>query len=176
VEAQSFDRITRRLVHASSRRGIVLGTAVAALGAMASADAGAIAAGCAPDGSHCGKAGDLACCSGWCKRKKGSRKQICHAAPNQGVCTIEDNRCAGDTTACGTGLGGACQCYLTLAGHSFCGNNQYFCLASGPCASDADCAVGLAGTSCVRGGGECSDTPGDSCSVSFCVGPCQHPS
>jgi hypothetical protein len=175
MDHDRIDRLARRVHQVRTRRATVLLT-VGALTAAANLRPVQAVETCAHVGAGCGRAGDLICCSGVCKPKKHTPKRACRRAPHDGICTILENRCAGDSTACGTGISGDCRCYVTTAGQSLCGNNQYACLAVGPCASDADCAAaGLAGATCVQGGGACRDTPGDACSVSFCVDPCDHP-
>lgn len=174
MEHDRIDRLARFVHQVRTRRATLL----LAAGALTAANSRIVQAvgRCAHAGARCDRVGDPPCCSGLCKPKKHAAKSTCHAAPHEGACTILKNRCAGASTACGTGRSGACQCYVTTSGQSVCGNNQYYCLAVGPCVTDADCAAaGAAGATCVQGGGDCSDTPGDSCSVSFCVNPCDHP-
>jgi hypothetical protein len=177
MDAQSFDELTRGMARPTRRATLRL-LAGAALVPLLPAETGGALAGapvptCVPDGARCGKATDLTCCSGLCKRKKHSRKRACKPAPDQGVCTTLANRCTGDTTVCGTGLGGDCRCYVSLAGLSVCGNEQYYCPSGDRCVKDADChPVSGFGSYCVQGGGGC---PGDSCSDSFCVPSCDQP-
>lgn len=177
MDAQSFDDLARGTAGPTRRVTLRLlaGAALAPLWPAASGDVLAVTSTCAFEGSRCGRASDLPCCSGICKRKKHSRKRVCQVAPHQGICTVLENRCTGDSTVCGEGASGNCRCYVSTNGVSVCGNDQYFCPAGESCVRDADCLnVTGNGSYCVQSGVECGD-PGTDCAVSFCATPCSNP-
>jgi hypothetical protein len=155
MDPTRFDRLAVAVGQRTSRRA-ALGLS-AALG-LAGLGREGVAAACLANGVRCG-AGRGRCCSGWCRRKAGTDRKFCRAAPDQGTCTIETNACGSSgTRSCSSSK--PCFCYVTPAGRSFCGGNTCF---EKDCSSDADCvedhgagAICLpAGTGCCGGNKGC---------------------
>jgi hypothetical protein len=170
LDAERFDRLLLTLSRARSRRSVLgLLGAVVLTGLVARDVAGQT---CLANGTRCGRAGDLPCCSGWCKRKRGTTKKFCRQAPGQGNCTIEANICAGSLSFCHDGSGIDCRCLVTTRGFSFCGvDGDPDCFA---CATDADCEQrpgGQAGDRCVRCPSVCDTTTNDRGCVRMCPNP-----
>ena len=139
MDGERFDVLTRRLGATGSRRQLLRGVLGAALGAaLGVAGVREAAAACLENGERCGREGDDQCCSGLCKRKRGTNKKFCRQAPGQGTCTIEQNRCTqGDVAAVKCGASGTdCNCYVTAKGTSFCGAAKTSCFA---CVTNAAC-------------------------------------
>src|SRR4051794_9188679 len=175
MESDRFDRLTRTLAAGHTRRATVwlLTLSVVAPFWPSSIDGTLAASACGKNAARCGRPGDPPCCSGLCKRKRGTHKLTCHAAPSEGVCTILKDRCAGDTTICGTDRAGDCRCYITNAGLSVCGSNQYVYLGSGPCETDADCDEQYGSpAACIKAPGDCCTDP--PCFPTGCVLHCKH--
>ena len=186
MDAKHFDSLTRSLLAAGSRRAALRLLGAPALGRILALLSGLSlttllarevrAQECSPDGTRCGRATDPECCSGWCKRKRGSRKKFCRAAPGQGICTVEDNICGtGDTrtTTCNATGSATCFCYVTSRGFSFCGQADAIVCVN--CTSDADCVNrpgGQAGDRCVPANPPrcCPDVSGQ-----LCVHECPNP-
>jgi hypothetical protein len=151
MDAKRFDTLARSLTSVRSRRPVL--ALLVGLGLTGLVVADGAAQQCLATGNRCGRADDPECCSGWCKRNRGSRKKFCRAAPDQGICTIEDNICgAGDTrtTTCNAPDTPICFCYVTSRGFSFCGQADAIVCVN--CTSDADCVKrpgGQAGDRCV---------------------------
>jgi hypothetical protein len=103
------------------------------------------------------------CCSGRCKRKRGTNKRFCRKAPGQGICTVVDNVCTASSPNCNSLGTPQCACYVAEDGFSFCGaippDPTARCFI---CDSDADCEKrpgGKAGDRCVDCSGTCPDNP-----------------
>jgi hypothetical protein len=170
MDTEQFDRFTVALSRRTPRRAFLilltaLGLTGLVTGEMAAADV------CLGNGEHCGRATDPACCSGLCKRKHGSRKKVCKAAPDQGTCDVEQDDCA-STALCNNDP--ACTCYVTTRGASFCGVGVGLAPPSGgpdwdcvDCEQDRDCdqATGK-GSRCIV----CPRTCGPG--LNLCARPC----
>jgi hypothetical protein len=142
MEAKRFDTLTRVWSASASRRAAVrflgvpiLGSVFTLLG-MPAVMATQTLGDCLHNGVRCTVGTD--CCSGWCKRKRGSRKKFCRAAPDQSICTIESNVCATSGDDCDAAGIASCTCYVTSRGFSFCGQTEPFTCFD--CRNDADCA------------------------------------
>src|SRR5215208_1663025 len=113
MDPTRFDRLTQMLSTAGSRRAALATGAALVLAGWQRVSAEPT---CAATGERCGRATDLPCCSGWCKRKRNSRKKFCHQADNQGVCTFEEANCISSSIFCGfDDSGNECTCYVTTA-------------------------------------------------------------
>ena len=166
MDGERFDRIAKALGTGVGRRGVLRGALGAALGAalgVAGVRQAAAQGTCLENGSRCGREGDGTCCSGVCKRKRGTNKKFCRQAPGQGNCTVEWRGCPEflhEVRTCGQG----CECYVTTRGASFCGDGGP-CVA---CEQDADCEkTGKKGSKCIT----CRWCPGGN----TCVAPCPNP-
>jgi hypothetical protein len=110
LDAERFDRLARTLSGIGSRRA-ALAALLSAAGALHLADPSrTLAQGCLPNGAV--RTAGAECCSGRCKHK------TCRQAPNQGLCTVEWNECAGNSRL------GSCVCFVTIKGRSFCGHHS----------------------------------------------------
>jgi hypothetical protein len=129
---------------------------------------------CAATAERCGRATDLPGCSGWCKRKHGSRKKFCRQADRQGVCTVEQNICVETKGSFPCGLdesGNECFCFETTADHSFCGLGG-ISADNCDCTSDKQCEKRIGtGAKCVQVNEAC----GCDDSTTACLGPCPKP-
>lgn len=171
MDATRFDRLTRLVTDASSRRDLLRGLAGATLGTAAirlpgSADAKKKqekhkkkrkkpmlnAFGCLNVGQACGGNSDR-CCSGICqgkRPKKGKKDRSTCAAHNVGVCTATQDACAGGSLSCGANA----TCYRTTGNASFCGTA--FGASCTACAKDTDCEGEFGpGAACLR----CANCP-----------------
>ena len=148
MDADRFDRLVITFDRRTPRR-TVLGL-LGALGLTRLVARDVAAQSCAVNGTRCGRATDPECCSGWCKRKRGTNKKFCRQAPGQGICTIDFNACTLVGQNCNADGSVICQCFVTTQGYSFCGKSTIACF---DCASDAACEQ--------RSGGH----PGDRCVV-----------
>ena len=164
MDAHRFDTLTRTMAATGSRRWALRGLAGTAA-ASALALVGVRGAGAQTtctlkkNGERCAS-GDQ-CCSGLCKKNRRTGKKECRRAPGQGTCTVEQNVCAGTGGSCN---GADCQCFVTAAGRSLCGD------PTAGIDSVTACDECPNGKVCVRGGG--SDCAG----VAFaCVKPCAPP-
>ncbi len=166
MDTRRFDALVRTLGTAGSRRSALralLGAAFGvASGLLGLKDA---AAACATNGTRCGRARDAPCCSGICKRRRGTHKRFCRAAPNQGICTTETNACFGTSFPCQAGPTFSCNCYGTKSGTAFYGQNGAFCQDN--CSTDAACAPRGQGARCLG--------PETLCCADGCVPPCDTP-
>lgn len=131
MDASRFDRWTRALGLAVSRRqttlGLLLGAIVAARGEEAVAGPG-----CKNAGKKCKRAKD--CCSGVCKGKKGKKKCRSHDAGGCKAGAVEAF-CGGADVDCTTSSGASGNCNTTTG-------QAGYCSASGVCVDckkDADC-------------------------------------
>jgi hypothetical protein len=123
---------------------------------------------CKVNGKSCHSGDD--CCSGRCVRRRG--KKVCKQAGNQGWCEVGDDACTGSTFFCGTASdSGACVCFATTKGHSFCGNNSEIQPGNCDCTSGKECERRLGkGARCVRMGADCEGAcPG---ATTGCMAPC----
>jgi hypothetical protein len=147
MDASAFDRLATMLVRAGSRRAALLTTAGAALG-LAGTDRAAAQPSCSlkANGESCQSGAE--CCSGRCtQRHRDDRYGTCRQADHQGICTVENNHCAGTSGACGTD----CLCFVTTRGRSFCGGDPS---GSCNCASNRQCERRHGkGSTCVQAGG-----------------------
>jgi hypothetical protein len=168
VHATRFDRLTQVLFTAGSRRGALRALLAVAGSALSLAGGQRVSAqDCAAAGKRCG-GGREPCCSGWCKRKRGSSKKFCRQADNQGVCTIEKNFCVTGSPPCGLDDSGSdCVCFVTTTGRSFCGLGGIAAQDCG-CTSDEACETLGAGAKCVQANVAC----GCASSTSACLRPC----
>lgn len=167
MESPHFDRLTRTLADASSRRGLLRGL-VAGLGMAAIPLPGWVAAkngkrsksrkkkpafnqfGCLNVGQKCG--GKSAnCCSGICqgkKPKKGEKDKSRCVAHDEGGCRADQDFFLDPLTSiCPANAVGFC--FRTTGSASFCGQSGG--LVEAACAQDADCrALGFGeGAACV---------------------------
>ena len=177
METKRFDALTRSLTGPGSRRvalrllsAPIIASGVALL-RIRLAEATHTPGACRHNGVRCTTGSE--CCSGRCKRKRGTTKKFCRQAPDQGICTIEDNICGTRTTACDAAGTAACACFVTTRGQSFCGDlNAGTCVN---CTSDADCvnrSGGQAGDRCIAANPPacCPDV-----SERMCVHTCPNP-
>ena len=152
--ADRFEHLVTTLGHRLPRRSIV--GLLAALGITGLVREEAAAADCLLDGVRCG--GDRGtCCSGFCKKKGGSRKKFCRHAPDQGICTIEDDFFADNALSCDDLTGTPCTCLVTSRGYAFCAsfNSDVACFN---CRNDADCEKRTTGPHLGQPGDRCIDT------------------
>jgi hypothetical protein len=159
------DRLAMILSQRTTRR-TALGL-LAALGLTGLVREAAAAACQGGTGGRCGRPTDLACCSGRCVRKRGTRKKVCRKAPSQGICTIQQDVCTSGSPNCATGAD-RCLCRVTTQGHSFCAGG-HVCVT---CETNADCETrdgGRRGHRCTACAA-CPDSNGRACAF-----PCQHP-
>jgi hypothetical protein len=166
MDATNFDRLAIAVGQRTTRRIALSLLAALGLTALVREEAAAV---CLAEGARCG--GDQGpCCSGWCK-KKGGRKKFCKAAPDQGICTIENDFWAGNDTSCDDLTGTPCICMMTSRGYAFCAsfNSDVACF---PCRNDADCEKrtgphpGQPGDRCIDtgvGSVNCADTNNRAC-------------
>jgi hypothetical protein len=151
LDAERFDRLLLTLTRARSRRSVLGLLGALGLTAVASEETRAThtPGDCRHNGVRC--TAGTQCCSGRCVRKRGTTKKFCRQAPDQGICTIEDNICGTRTTACDAAGTAACVCFVTSRGFSFCGSLTGTTCVN--CTSDAECVnragVGQAGDRCV---------------------------
>ncbi|MGH2616808.1 MAG: hypothetical protein ACRDJC_16355 [Thermomicrobiales bacterium] len=158
MDASRFDRLTRSLAAASSRRLLLrglaaLGLAVGSVPAVARAKKRRKkpqlnAFGCVDVGGAC-RGNDALCCSGICqgkKPKKGKKDRSRCVAHNVGGCTIGQDVCLGVASTCGTVEGSSC--FRTTGKASFCGvRDQSDCV---DCTKDTDCEAAFGqGAACL---------------------------
>ena len=174
MDPRRFDRLTQTFSTAGSRRAalrVLFAGGAAALG-LAGAQHTAAQLDCtlkAP-GARCQSGAE--CCSGWCKRKRGSRKKFCRQANQQGVCNVENNYCGTSSFPCGfDDSGNICLCFVTTTGRSFCGLGGISADECG-CTSDKECVTRL-GTAakCVQANPAC----GCASNTSACLAACPKP-
>jgi hypothetical protein len=173
MDPTRFDRLARTLSAAGSRRVALRALLAGATAALGLAGGQRVSAqSCAASGERCGRSTDLPCCSGWCKRKHGSRKKFCRQADDQGVCTVDQNICGTSSFPCGfDDRGNICVCFLTTTGRSFCGLGG-ISADDCDCTSDKACVTRLgAGAKCVQANAAC----GCATSTTACLGPCPKP-
>jgi hypothetical protein len=152
MDSNRFDRLAITVSQRTTRRA-ALGL-LAALGVMRPGRATAVSPACQANGRRCGGARGP-CCSGVCKRKRGTHKSFCRAAPHQSLCTIASDVCALESLTCSK-TGDTCRCYISSAGRSFCGQNacaDQTCTLDEHCGPNAICIP--AGTSCCGGNNGC---------------------
>ena len=174
MDATRFDRLTRSLSAASSRRDLLRGVAGAALGIGATRFPDSVDArkkhkskkpplnqfGCLDVGKACnGNSGN--CCSGICdgeKPNKGKPDQSRCVAHNGGDCQADQDLCLGDDSPCGTDA----FCHRTTGKAGFCGNGTS--AACMECQKDTDCEpTHGSGAACVVCAAECSSTGNTLC-------------
>ena len=165
MDTEQFDRFAVALSRRTPRRSLLgLFTDLGLTGLVVTDVA---AQDCLAAGERCGRATYPACCSGWCKRKHGSRKKVCKSAPDQGTCDITANFCANNSPLCNGS--GACVCYITSRGYSVCALGPADCYA---CETDADCEqrpdVGQLGDHCIQ----CADCAGFGTNDRACIRSC----
>ena len=177
MDAGHFDRLARTLSIGGTRRA-ALSTLLAAAGTafgLSGAQRTAAQTSCSLKANRVRCQSGAECCSGFCKRKRGTDKKFCRQANHQGVCTIEENQCDGGSDVCGTqnGVSGPCFCYRTTTGRSFCGNDAAIQPDDCDCTSDAQCE------NRVRKGAKCVDLVNSGCIGclsgvnSGCMAPCR---
>jgi hypothetical protein len=135
MDSRCFEAIVRSFgTGATSRRDalrVLAGAALVGLLARFGADGAGAQGACLDNGQRCG--GELGtCCSGFCKRKRGTNKRFCRPAPGQGTCTIEQDACVDGSTCNGDSQ---CRCSVTTRGQSFCGGGG----TCTDCTGDAKC-------------------------------------
>jgi hypothetical protein len=179
MDATHFDRLTRALSNAGTRRGVVQGIA-AALGLIAIRfPEGAVAKkkhkhkkksklkrnefGCVDVEGNC--LGNSAnCCSGACedsKPKKGKKDKSTCLAHDAGYCTAESDSCTvGGGVACDTDLSGLCACFRTTGNAGFCADVSVdLTMVCRDCTTDSDCEAEFGtGAACVVFVGACMPT------------------
>ena len=173
MEPVRFDILVRSFSIPGTRRA-TLGVLLAGAGIAFGWDGRqrAAAQGCAANGTRCSDGTE--CCSGRCRRNRHRGRKTCRQAPQQGVCTVEQNLCTFSVADCGTNsTGGDCFCFVTSTGRSFCG--ETYVPESCGCTSDKQCESQLPngkGARCVnaQGGVGCS-----ACTTTVCAPPCSDP-
>jgi hypothetical protein len=172
MDAAAFDRLSRTLWLAGSRRA-ALGALLASAGGLLGRGASPAAAqGCQPNGTRCRHGAD--CCSGRCKERHRDTHGTCRQADNQGVCTVELNVCTTGSIICGTGSFFNCFCFVTTRGRSFCAENSTIQPGNCTCASNQECEQRVGeGAKCVVVGA----APNPNCSScgangTACMAPC----
>ena len=170
MDAERFDRLVVAFGRRIPRRS-VLGL-LASLGLTGLVTRDVVGQGCLANGSRCGRASDPACCSGLCKRKRGSRKKSCRSTPGQSICIQGFQACPGTQHACDASAAFTCTCWLTIEGFMFCGASADSpCF---PCVTHADCENrpngGQAGDRCVQ----CTSC-GSTVNNRACVHACPNP-
>jgi hypothetical protein len=176
MESERFDTLTRSLTDTGSRRAVLrrlsAPTIAGVLGLVSRGMARAkhTPGNCRHNGERCTVGPE--CCSGRCKRKRGTTKKFCRAAPGQGICTIESDGCRGDSGVCNAAGTPPCACYVTTRGFSVCAQAPVSCFK---CTSDAECVDrpgdGQAGDRCVQ----CSACPADTTNGRACAHKCPNP-
>ena len=168
MDARDFDRLSRTLSTAGSRRA-ALAAGAAVLG-LAGAQRTIAQTDCTlkADGERCSDGTE--CCSGLCKRRHNGKK-VCKAAETQGICTAEKDNCTNLAWYCGDQTNGQpCVCYVTTQGRSFCGNDFSVSTDNCGCDTDRQCEQRFGkGTKCIQMNsncGICPDSPGS------CMAPC----
>jgi hypothetical protein len=167
MDSEHFDRLAIALGRQIPRRSL-LGL-LGGLGLTRYVTREVAAQECLPDGTRCGGERGT-CCSGWCKRKHGTNKRFCRAAPDQGTCNIGLNFCNNNSPLCDSGSQ-SCVCYVTNRGYSVCGQSPAECFA---CETDAHCEKrpgGQAGDHCI----DCADCAGAGTDSRACVHRCGDP-
>jgi hypothetical protein len=168
MDPTHFDRLTRSLTDASSRR-VLLGGLATALSLAALRRPGPATAkkkrkknkikrnafGCVDVGQSC-RGNDALCCSGICqgkKPKKGKKDKSRCVAHNALDCQAGADSCAGQAVPCGT----AGACTITTGAASFCSaTGDGACVT---CQKDADCEASRGpGAACIVCPGNCPDT------------------
>jgi hypothetical protein len=170
MDAARFDRLTRALSTASSRRRLLLRWTAAAVGAGMAGHASDLTFakkknkqlkrngfGCVTVGGKC-RGKDANCCSGICQGKKpkqGKKDKSRCLAHNTGACTL-DSCAVGTGVVCQLGQPN-CQCVLTTGAANFCGNFTGGGQLCRSCSRDADCQSEFGpGAACVVLGGFCA--------------------
>ncbi len=191
MDQNRFDAVTRTISSLPSRRDLLRGLAGAGLGLGIARLPELVEAkkkrkkrkkvkkpqpnqfGCLEVGDACSSEAD--CCSGICE---GTRKKTCQS---HGTGTCPQDRAgiclstADDVPFLKCNNGGACFCYTTTAGSSFCGDRGPVLGDAASCAdcqTDADCdALGFPeGSACAPvGTGYCA---GECASGMACLAPC----
>lgn len=167
VDGASFDRLTRRLATATSRRslikGVVAGAITAGLGSLGVPGAGAAL--CRAPGDVCRKGGD--CCSQLCGPKDQYGRQRCVCPPGQEAChrTCVDPATAyqSDPKNCGA-CGNQCpgtRCQLPVCNAGVCGLTPNPTLVGQTCDDRDPCTV----NDVCQADGTCKGSPKDCSSV-----------
>jgi hypothetical protein len=141
VDADRFDRLTIAVAKRTTRRTALALLSGLGLSGLLVQDAQAQ---CGNNGSRCQKSDD--CCSGRCKRKRGTGKKFCRSAPDQGICTIASDYCPGTFTICGSAQDDSiCYCFRRPNGASICARYDPTnkCNFTGEC-TDAKCRATFA--------------------------------
>ena len=160
MDDRRFDDLTRSVTRELSRRNflrLLTGGAVGGLLTVFGAPrAEATHFNCTDVGKACTRSRQ--CCSGSCRGPQG--KKTCRAH-DKGICKVSQDSCVGSAVLCGVNAPGACLCYVTTGGASFCGGNH----AVIACTKDTQCEPSHgAGAACVPCGGE-----------TICVAKCPDP-
>jgi hypothetical protein len=180
VDIDRFDALARRLSATGSRRAALRALAAGLVTfSLGGRTVRADHATCTlkANGERCTSGAE--CCSGRCKRKRGTNKRFCRKAPGQGICTVVENICetqSGDCNSTGTPQ---CLCFVAEDGFSFCGRNADIVERCFICDSDADCEKrpgGQTGDRCVYCGGTyCIDRPSGNTNGTACISRCPNP-
>lgn len=183
MDDSRFDRFTRALTMAPSRRLALQGLAATVLGLAPGSPPSAVHAGkrktklqfnrfaCVDVGDKC-RGRDEVCCSGICqgkKPKKGKKDRSRCVAHDTGGCQAgqQGSFCGGANVDCTTSAGIDGVCDTTTGNAGYCA----FTTTCSPCRKDADCRpVCGAGAACVRcatclddGGTRCVGTGPEAC-------------
>ncbi len=180
MDGPRFDALARRLSATGSRRAAL--RALAASLVTFSLDWRIVQADHTPctrkaNGERCTRGSE--CCSGRCKRKRGTNKRFCRKAPGQGICTVVENICETQSVECNTPGTPQCVCFVAEDGFSFCGRNADIVERCFICDSDADCEKrdgGQPGDRCVYCGGTlCTNRPVGNINDTACISRCPNP-
>jgi hypothetical protein len=142
-----FDRWTKALARAGSRRAALRTFAAGGVAALVRLGLVEVAAACLKNGKKCKKSKQ--CCSGKCKGKKGKKK--CRCTPLKGTCPG-----MGADDVCCPNPGATVGCSFMI-NKPQCGSNGFRCLrgVDSPCSDDCQCGGEL----------ECEGSPDARCCV-----------
>jgi len=167
MDPTRFDRLTIAVGQPTTRRAALGLLAALGLTGLGRGEALAI---CAGNGTPC--TGGTTCCSGLCKRKRGTTKFFCRQAPGQGICTTGQDQCGAGSINCNAANAGPCVCHVTTQGSSVCGKIGLTCF---DCETNTDCVkrpgVGRRGDRCVQ----CNATNCPTTNGRACVRKCPKP-
>jgi hypothetical protein len=173
MDAAAFDRLSRTLWLAGSRRAALGALLASAGGAFGRGVPPAAAQGCQPNGTRCRHG--TACCSGRCKQRHRDKHGTCRQADHQGVCTVEENASGpdNDSLICGDhDESNDCLCYVTTRGRSFCGAEEGIESGICGCTSNKQCEKSLGkGAKCVGVNSGCNFSC-PSGTTTGCMAPC----
>ncbi|MGH2617745.1 MAG: hypothetical protein ACRDJC_21160 [Thermomicrobiales bacterium] len=180
MDAFRFDRFTRALTTAPSRRVVLQGLVATVLGLAPVPPPSTVYArkrksklqfnqfGCVNVGDKC-RGRDAVCCSGICngkKPKRGQRDKSRCVAHDESTCRAGQLGvgCGGTDTRCTTSTGFSAICGTTTGNAGFC-THGFVCMA---CSKDTECReVCGAAAACIQ----CPNCDGSGTSDTACVGP-----